>query len=120
MPLLSDFGVRDEQVDDRTHLVAPAGEIDALTAPQLGATLLGLAEKGRTDLVVDLSRVTFMDSTGIAVLLNTLRSLASRGRSMVLVCPTERILKPFEVTGLVNRLQIARSREEAIGRLDAV
>jgi anti-sigma B factor antagonist len=117
MPGLSEFGVRDEAVDDRTHLVEPSGEIDALTAPQLGTKLLGLAEKGSTDLVVDLSEVTFMDSTGIAVLLNALRSLASRGRSMVLVCPTERILKPFEVTGLVSRLQIASSREEAFGRL---
>jgi hypothetical protein len=38
----------------------------------------------------------------------------------VLVCPTERILRPFTVTGLVGRLPIAASREEALGTLAAV
>jgi anti-sigma B factor antagonist len=114
---LTDFGLRDESVGERSHVVAPSGEIDALTAPQLGSRLLGLADDGKTDLVVDLSKVTFMDSTGIGVILNTLRSLASRGGRMVLVCPSERILRPFQVTGLVNRLQIVGSREEALGRL---
>jgi anti-sigma B factor antagonist len=114
---LSDFGLLDEAVDERTHVVSPSGEIDAITAPQLGRRLLGLADQGNTDVVVDLSGVTFMDSTGIAVLLNALRRLTSRRGRLVLVCATERVLRPFEVTGLVGHLQIFRSREEALGGL---
>ncbi|MFN2615992.1 MAG: STAS domain-containing protein [Thermoleophilaceae bacterium] len=119
MPGPIDFGVVDEEVDERTHVVAPRGEIDALTAPQLGRRLLGLVDDGKTRVVVDLSRVTFMDSTGIGVLLNALRALASRSGRLVVVCPTKRVLRPFEVTGLVDRLAISRSREEALGRLAA-
>ena len=119
MPGLMDFGLLDEPVDEHTHVVAPMGEIDALTAPQLGRRLLGLAEEGKKDVVVDLSRVTFLDSTGIGVLLNALRQLASRDGRLVLVCPTERVLRPFEVTGLVSRLQIFHSREAALGGLAA-
>jgi anti-sigma B factor antagonist len=118
MGALTDFGLKDEPAGDRTQVVMPSGEIDALSAPALGSRLLGLvADEGKTELVVDLSKVTFMDSTGIGVLLNALRSLASRGGRMVLVCPSERILRPFQVTGLVSRLQIARTREEAFGQL---
>ena len=120
MPGTTGFGVLDEDVDERTHVVAPTGEIDAVTAPQLGRRLIGLAEEGKTDVVVDLSRVTFMDSTGIGVLLNALRHITSRRGRLVLVCPTERVMRPFEVTGLVSRLQIFRSREAALGVLSTV
>src|SRR3954468_1014893 len=90
---MTDFGLRDEPVDDKTHVVKPAGEIDALTAPQLGSTLLGLADDGKTGVVVDLSRVTFIDSTAIGVILNALRALAARSGRLVLVWPTERPLR---------------------------
>ena len=117
MPKLTDFGLRDEPVDEKTHLVEPAGEIDALTAPQLGSRLLGLADDGKTGVVVDLSRVTFIDSTAIGVILNALRALAARSGRLVLVCPTERTLRPFEVTGLTARLPITRTVEDALGSL---
>jgi len=117
---LIDFGLKDEAVDDRTHVVAPHGEVDALTAPRLGRRLLGLADEGKTRLVVDLSNVTFMDSTGIGVLLNALRQLRSRKGGLVLVCPTERIMRPFQITGLMDQLRIFGSREQALGGLRRV
>jgi anti-sigma B factor antagonist len=111
------FGLLDEPVNARTHVVEPLGEIDAITAPQLGRRLLGLLEDGKTGLIVDLSRVTFMDSTGIGVLLYALRRLKVTDARLVLVCPTEQILRPFQITGLANRLPIFQSREEAMGVL---
>lgn len=116
---LTDFGLRDESVDESTHVLAPSGEVDALTAPQLGRRLLGVVEEGKTRVVVDLSGVTFIDSSGIGVLLNALRHLRGRSGRLVLVCPTERILRPFQVTGLVDHLRIFSSREEALGGLAA-
>src|SRR3954447_18326189 len=116
---MTDFGLRDEPVDDKTHVVKPAGEIDALTAPQLGSTLLGLADDGKTGVVVDLSHVTFIDSTAIGVILNALRALAARSGHLVLVCPNKRPPKPFEVTGLPSRLPITRTLEDALGSLAA-
>ena len=52
---------------------------------------------------------------GIGVLLNALRHFSLRHVKMVLVCPTERLLRPFQVTGLVGRLTIFDSREKALG-----
>ena len=96
-----DFGLVDEAVGDSTHVVSLRGEIDALTAPKLGSRLFGLAEDGARGVVVDLSHVTFMDSTGIGVLLNALRHLNIRRCKMVLVCPTE--LRTRWVTGAASR-----------------
>ena len=114
-----EFGLCDEAVDETTHVVSPKGEVDAVTAPQLGRKLLGLAEKGTTGVVVDLSRVTFMDSTGLGVLFNGLRSFAIRHGRLVLVCPNERLLRPFQVAGLADRMRIFHSREAALGALAA-
>ena len=112
-----DFGLVDEPVDEDTHVVALRGEIDALTAPKLGSRLFGLAEQGARGVVVDLSDVTFMDSTGIGVIMNSLRHMNLRRCAMVLVCPSDRILRPFQVTGLVGHLTIFGSRDEALGCL---
>ena len=116
---MTDFGLVDEPVSDDVHLVAPSGEVDMLTAPQLGRRLLSLADEGKTRLVVDLSHVTFMDSTGIGVLLDALRRVSARSGRLALVCPTERILRPFEITGLVGYLKIFGTREEAFGAVAA-
>ena len=114
-----EFGLHDEPVNETVHVVSPSGEVDMHTAPQLGRRLLSLAEEGKTGLVVDLSLVTFMDSTGIGVLLDALRRLSARRGSMALVCPTDRILRPFEITGLVGHLNIFGTREEALGAVVA-
>ena len=115
MPAGVEFGLVDEPISDDVHVVSPSGEVDMLTAPQLGRRLLALAEEGKTRLVVDLSLVTFMDSTGIGVLLDALRRLSARRGRLALVCPSERILRPFEITGLVGYLKIFDTREEALG-----
>lgn len=112
-----DFGIGDEPVDERTHILTPHGEVDIVTAPRLGRRLLGFADAGKTMMVVDLSRVTFMDSTGLGVLLDALRQLTSRHGNLALVCPTERVLRPFQVSGLVGHLPIFASREAALGGL---
>ena len=61
-----------------------------MTAPRLGAVSSDWPTRASERLVVDLADVTFMDSTGIGVLLNALRT-SRRVMQMVLVCPTERV-----------------------------
>lgn len=104
---------------DGVHVLVPHGEIDALTAPRLGQRLLSLLEQGVKRLVIDLSETTFMDSTGLGVLVNALRRLGRCDGALVVVCPSQRILRAFEVTGLDGRMSIVPTREEAIGSLAA-
>jgi anti-sigma B factor antagonist len=111
------FGLAQEAVDDRTQVVSLRGEIDAVAAPKLGTVLYELADDGKSGVVVDLSGVTFMDSTSIGVLLNSVRHFTMRHAHMVLVCPTERLLRPFQISGLLDRLGIFESRETALAGL---
>lgn len=115
MPTEQDLELREESLDESTHLVALHGEVDAKTAPRLGRRLIRVADEGKTGVVIDMSRVTFIDSTGISVLLNGLRQFTTRDGQLALVCPTERALRPFEIAGLTERLSIFESCEQALG-----
>jgi anti-sigma B factor antagonist len=112
-----EFGLVDAPMSANRHVVALSGEIDAYSAPRLGSRLFGLAEEGKTGVIVDLSRVTFMDSTVVGVLVNALRHFSLRHARMVLVCPSDRLLRPFQIAGLAGRLTIFDTREKALAVL---
>ena len=94
-----DLDIGTSVVDGRT-VVQVVGEIDVYTAPQLRERLDQEIEAGRHDLVVDLSGVSFMDSTGLGVLVGRLKQIRLNDGSMRLVCAHDRVLKVFVITGL--------------------
>jgi anti-sigma B factor antagonist len=81
-------------------VVHVAGEIDVYTAPLLREVLDKQVAAGRTNLVVDLEKVTFMDSTGLGVLVGRLKLVRGQNGSLRIVSAQERILKVFKITGL--------------------
>jgi len=97
-------------------IVTVGGEVDVSTAPALQAELSSIAED-TPRVVVDLSEVTFLDSTGIGVLIAGMKRL-SRGEevgTMQLVVTRPHILKVLEVTGLTSIFDIRGSLEEIFG-----
>ena len=100
-------------VDGRT-VVQVVGEIDVYTAPQLRERLDQEIEAGRHDLVVDLSGVSFMDSTGLGVLVGRLKQIRLNDGSMKLVCAHDRVLKVFVITGLDKVFAIYPTVGEAV------
>ncbi len=91
-----------------------AGEIDVYTAPKLREQLVDLVNAGSYQLVVDLERVEFLDSTGLGVLVGGLKRVRAHDGSLSLVCTQERILKIFRITGLTKVFPIHASVEQAI------
>ena len=81
-------------------IVHVGGEIDVYTAPLLREALDKQVAAGRTDLVVDLEDVTFMDSTGLGVLVGRLKLVRGQNGSLRIVSSQDRILKVFKITGL--------------------
>jgi anti-sigma B factor antagonist len=100
-------------VQGRTVLEV-AGEIDVYTAPQLRERLIALVDDGARLVIVDLSRVDFLDSTGLGVLVGGLKRLRSVGGELVLVCSHERLLKIFRITGLDRVFTLYASVDEAV------
>jgi anti-sigma B factor antagonist len=94
-------------------IVHAAGEIDVYTAPLLREVLDKQIAEGRTDLVVDLEKVTFMDSTGLGVLVGRLKLVRGQNGSLRIVSAEERILKVFSITGLDKVFHIHPSIEHA-------
>ncbi len=97
-------------------VVTVVGEVDVSSAPELRARLLELDERQR--IVVDLSEVTFLDSTGLGVLVGALkRTEATRGEGELrLVVNRPQLTKVLEVTGLAPLFAIYPVLSEALAR----
>lgn len=83
-------------------LLTVDGEIDTLTAARLQAGLDEAMTAARTDgavVVVDLSGVTFLASSGLAVLIGGARRLAELGGRVRLVAASRAVTRPLQVTG---------------------
>ena len=91
------------------------GEIDVYTAPRLRQSIVDLVEAGTPHIVVDMSRVDFLDSTGLGVLVEGLKRIRSREGTLSIIATQEKILKIFSITGLNKAFPIYRSVEDALG-----
>lgn len=98
---------------DRTILDV-GGEVDVYTAPKLREKLVELVGDGHHHLVIDMTKVEFLDSTGLGVLVGGLKRVRANEGSLALVCDQERILKIFRITGLTKVFPIYDSLDEAL------
>ena len=94
------------------------GEVDVYTAPRLRERLVELVDAGARNVVVDLGRVDFLDSTGLGVLVGALKRLRAAGGGLVLVCDKEPLLKIFRITALDQVFPIYPSVEAATSATD--
>ncbi len=113
------FRIQERVVDDRTTIVAVEGEIHVSTAPEFSAMLNATVEGGRTSLVLDLTDVMFIDSTGLSVLLNALRQVTHAGGQMAVVCSNPTVLRLFEITRLDTTFDIHAELEPALALVQA-
>jgi anti-anti-sigma factor len=96
------------------------GEVDLATSAQLHAKLVDLVEVGQAgSVVVDLTPVAFMDSTGLCVLLAAHKRARANGRRVLLVCPEGPVLRVLRLTGMDKVLSIHGSLAEAMAAQDA-
>ncbi len=108
------FHIEDQEIDAETHVIELGGEVDLYTAPEFKERLLQLIEGGKSRVVVDLSKATFIDSTTLGVLVGGVKRLRPTGGALSLVCTDQNITKIFEITGLDRVFPIHGSRDEAL------
>lgn len=87
-------------VNGPVTVVTVVGEVDASTSPRLQECLDVHLGSGRTRLVLDVSGMSFLDSTGLRVLVGRLRLAKLHGGSIRLACPTPRIRRILTITGV--------------------
>ncbi len=99
---------------DGIEVIDVGGEIDIYTAPRLRELLIDLVSKNNYQLIVNMDKVEFLDSTGLGVLVGGLKRVRAHDGSLDLVCTQERILKIFRITGLTKVFGIHQTVNQAI------
>jgi anti-sigma B factor antagonist len=109
----------DRRVEKDLTIVKISGEIDVFTSPRLREMLLEIIEDGGLHLVVDLGEVTFLDSTGLGVLVGIYHRLRARDGSMTFMGVNDRVRRVFHVTQLTKIFTLHRTLEEAVAAHEA-
>jgi anti-sigma B factor antagonist len=99
---------------DGIEIVDVEGEIDIYTAPRLRELLIDLVSKNNYQIVVNLEKVGFLDSTGLGVLVGGLKRVRAHDGSLDLVCTREQILNIFRITGLTKVFGLYETVDQAI------
>lgn len=116
-PVVPNFELDEQRSTEGVDIVSVTGEIHVSSAPRFHEALDDVIENGDGKLVLDLSDVEFIDSTGLSVLLNALRLVNQRQGHMALVCSNPTVLRLFEITSLDTTFEIFAGRPEAIARV---
>ena len=94
-----DLSLSSRSDGDKT-VVEVGGEIDVYTAPKLRERIVELVEGGSYNLVIDMERVEFLDSTGLGVLVGANRRASELRSTIRLENVQASPAKVFEITGL--------------------
>jgi anti-sigma B factor antagonist len=104
---------------DGIEVIEVEGEIDVYTAPRLRELLIDLVDKNTYQFVVNMEKVYFLDSTGLGVLVGSLKRVRPHDGSLDVVCTQERILKILRITGLTKVFGIYQTVDQAIAAKQA-
>jgi anti-sigma B factor antagonist len=107
------LSVSTEDVDGH-RVVSVRGEVDVYSAPTLRKCLQESMDEQYNDLIVDLTDIAFIDSTGLGVLVAGQNRAGELGGKLSVVCSQERVLKLFRITGLDEVFAIHPTRDEAL------
>jgi anti-sigma B factor antagonist len=95
-------------------VLSVGGEVDAYTADELDRVVGEVVQRGHARLVLDLERVTFLDSAGLRVLVAAQRLVGDRDGAMRLVGANTDVLRVFRVSGLQRTFDLRATRREAL------
>ncbi len=99
-----DVGAPQLRVERGPHGIVVAGEVDSHTAALLREALIPGPPHG--DLRVDMSEVTFIDSSGLRVIIDAHQEMQRDARRLILVAPSRSVARVIAVTGLIGHLQV--------------
>jgi len=120
---IDDLNIHLRSSDDETQVFELQGSLDIATSPTVRAALLDAAERGQHRLVVDLSGLDFIDSTGLGALIGGQRRARENGGEVRLVAREGQILRLLRITGLLTVFPVYRTLEDALagsGRIEGL
>lgn len=94
------------------YVIAVSGEVDLATSPELDVAIIAAIDSGTSSVAIDLTDVSFMDSSGLGVIVRGLKRCREADIDLDLVITNERVLKVFGITGLDQVIPIHASIED--------
>jgi anti-sigma B factor antagonist len=92
---------------DAWPVVRISGEVDIQSSPVLDETLVAVLDQGLASVIVDLEEVSFLDSTGLSVLIVALKRCQKAGGDLRLRDPQPNVFRVLEITGLLDVFHLA-------------
>ncbi len=100
--------------DGAVKVYTLGGSLDVATSPSLRAALMEAAEHEGHQIVVDLSRLEFLDSTGLGALIGAQKRASERNGSLRIVVEEGQILRLLRITGLLDVLSVYPTIDDAL------
>lgn len=95
-------------------IIAIEGEVDLNSSPQLRKVFSDLIDKGAAKVVVNFAKVSYIDSSGLATLIEMMQRQKKGQSTMALVEMSDKIKSLFEITKLDKLFAIYRTQDEAV------
>lgn len=108
--------ILDDSERDGWRVVAVAGDLDVVAAPQVRSAVMRALADGVTDLILDLGRVEFIDSFGLGVLVGALKRVRGVDGRLVVVAAEPRVVNVMRVTGLDSVFELVATLDAAVER----
>ncbi|GAA3730423.1 STAS domain-containing protein [Salinactinospora qingdaonensis] len=108
------------RVENHSVIVAVEGELDIATATDLQDHVLTAIDTHGPWLILDLSKLDFMDSSGLNAAINAYRAVTERGGSLALAAPNERVTKVIRLVGLHRQVPVHRTVGAAVISMEAL
>jgi anti-sigma B factor antagonist len=99
---------------EKQVLIEVGGEVDMVTSPQLRSAVLDQFTAGTELVVLDLDGVTFLGTSGLAVLIEVREAAHAAGRELRIACTARRVLRPLTIAGLIPLFDIHETTAEAL------
>jgi len=100
--------------DGKTQLFALGGSLDIASSPSLRAALMEAADRENHEIIVDLSQLEFLDSTGLGALIGAQKRAAEHNGSVRVVAHEGQILRLLRITGLLDVFAVYPTIEAAL------
>jgi anti-sigma B factor antagonist len=121
--LSAPFRVEVSELDGGVRAFSLNGELDHATAPELREPLEAAIEGGARSVLIDLSDCSFIDSTGLSVIVHAHARLVDgdgdggNGGRLEICCPDAQVRRLLEITGIDRAVGLHQTRDEALGAL---
>ncbi|MBV8150524.1 MAG: STAS domain-containing protein [Candidatus Eremiobacteraeota bacterium] len=120
---IDDLNIHVHTTGDQTVIFELKGSLDIATSPTVRAALLDAAERGQHRIVVDLTGLDFIDSTGLGALLGSQRRAKENNGEVRLIARDGQILRLLRITGLLGVFGVYHAVEDALadrGRIEGL